>query len=107
MTVKFDILAEFLVEMERDAVDGTIADGIVRRTTNRLLNEALVPLFSTVVGYYSHGHLVTCQIERGQVWEEDASEEAQPVLAQLAVDRRAIAEFCAQHALDLRGGRFQ
>lgn len=109
MSVHFDELDAFFIEMERDARDGFIQNKIVRRVLNRTIDGATVPDFTLVVGYVARGQLVECTARRGKVWgrsEATLSPSDQRVTEQLDADRKAIVDFCIQHGLDLRGGRF-
>jgi hypothetical protein len=110
MSVHFDELEAYFVEMERDAKDKSIHDGIVRRVVSQLTDASMIKTLSTHVGYYARGQLVSCTIARGKVWarsEQRMTEADRATLKAIERDRNAIIEFCQQHGLDLRGGSFQ
>lgn len=106
MTVHFDELDEFMIELERDALDDEVQHKIVRRVVRREGNEVgSAWKVSTVVAYMARGQVVECIVRRGDL-PFGPSIDAQ-TMSRLEVDRKAIEEFCAQHGLDLRGGAFQ
>lgn len=107
MSVHFDELDQFFIEIERDAIDEVITDKIVRtvRRYRPSRNGTGGLHASTVIGYYARGHLVQIDIERDEIHKDDA--DTWPAVPQADMDRIAIEDFCDQHGLDLRSGSFQ
>jgi hypothetical protein len=108
VTVHFDEPREFMIELERDALDGLIANKIVRRVTRRQSSETGSQwVLSTVVAYRARGEVVECVYKRGELPFNEKAPADSMTLKRVDIDRQAFADFCAQHGLDLRSGTFR
>jgi hypothetical protein len=108
VTVHFDDPKEFLIELERDALDGVIANKIVRRVTRRATNETgSAWTISTVVAYQARGEVVECVYKRGTLPYDKPPPVDSETIKRVDIDRQAFEDFCAQHGLDLRSGTFR
>lgn len=106
MTVHFDEIEAFVIELERDALDDAVSDQIVRMVVRRSSSEAGVNRLAVLVGYKARGELVQLTTPCGRDWRLGSPEDQE---AHAETDRvqKAFRDLCAQHGLDLRSGVFR
>lgn len=106
MTVHFDEIDAFVVELERDALDAAVSDQIVRMVVRRSSSEAGVNRLAVLVGYKARGELVQLSATCGQDWRLGLREDCE-AHAETERVQKAFRDLCAQHGLDLRSGVFR
>ena len=106
MTVHFDEIDAFIVELERDALAETISDHIVRMVVRRSSSEAGVNRLAVLVGYKARGELVQLSTNCGRDWRLGSAEDCE-AHAETERVQQAFRNLCAQHGLDLRSGVFR